>query len=61
MIETIVIDYLNGSGIRAYAEEPEKATPPYVVVEKTGSSRYEHLDRATLAIKSYGDKLINAY
>lgn len=61
MIEKLIIDYLTARGLAAFAEEPREATtPPYYVVEKTGGGKTEHLRRATVAVKSYGETLMAA-
>ena len=60
MIESILIKYLNDNGIKAYMEVPEKASGHFVVLEKTGSNRDNKLDRATVAVQSYGDSLNSA-
>jgi len=62
MIEMTVIEYL-----REALETPVEAIKPtdqgiteFVLVEKTGSSRENFLNRATFAIQSYSDTLYGA-
>ena len=51
MIETIVLDYL-GAKLSVPVETPEIPPREYVLIDKTGSSETNHIDRATLAIQS---------
>ena len=61
MIEKIILDYLNETlTVPAYMEVPEKAPESYVVIEKTGSSEYNHIKEATLAIQSVAPTLYKA-
>lgn len=61
MIESRLIKYLaEALDIPTYAEAPEDATGEYLVVEKTGSSRTNYLDEATIAVQSYADSLADA-
>jgi hypothetical protein len=61
MIEKIILDYLNETlTVPAYMEVPEKAPESYVVIEKTGSSEYNHIKEATLAIQSIAPTLYKA-
>lgn len=62
MIEKIVIDYLNKNliSVSASAETPVKPPKRYVLVEKTGSSRENMIDTATIAIQSYGESVLEA-
>ena len=53
MVEKIVKDYLQSSlGIPVRLEE-DKLTNEYVLIEKTGSSKKDHISTATIAIQSY--------
>lgn len=57
MIEKIVLDYLSAqTGYPCYMEVPVQPDEEYAVVAKTGSRRKNHIDRATLAIKSCSRK-----
>lgn len=61
MIEKIILDYLNETlTVPAYMEVPKKAPESYVVIEKTGSSEYNHIKEATLAIQSIAPTLYKA-
>lgn len=53
MIETIVLDYLGAKlSVPVRMETPEDPPREYVLIDKTGSSVTNHIDRATLAIQS---------
>lgn len=57
MIEKVVRDYLaTETGLPAYMEIPEKPDDEYLIVEKTGSGRENHINRATIAVQSYSRK-----
>lgn len=62
MIELTVIQYLTNllNGIPVYAEIPEEMPDTFVVVEKTGSSRDNHINAATIAIQSYAPSMYDA-
>lgn len=64
MIETIILDYLNGivGAPPAHMEIPaERTAPPYYVIQKTSGGQIEgHVGEATLAIQSYGATLYDA-
>lgn len=65
MIETIILNYLNGltgAPATAVAEIPAGGvTPPCWVIQKTGGGTIEgHVGTATLAIQSYGATLYEA-
>ena len=61
MIEKTVLDYLNSKlSVQAYMERPEKAVLPYVLLEVTSGSSYEHICNATFAIQSYSTSLYTA-
>lgn len=58
MIEKIVLDYLSGKlSVPVLMEIPSNPTKEYVVVQKTGSGRENHINRATIAIRSYSVSL----
>lgn len=58
MIEKIVLDYLSEKLNKpVYMETPSNPPTSYVLLEKTGSSRENHIDRATFAIQSYDESL----
>lgn len=61
IIEQLIVDYLRSRlDIPAYLQEPAKVPASYVLVEKTGGSRQEHICTAQLAIQSYGKKMLQA-
>lgn len=63
MIEDITIGYLNNAlsnGTKAFAEIPDNPASKYVVVQKTGGRRINHLDSSTLAIQSYAPTRVEA-
>lgn len=61
MIEKTILDYLSGKlDMKVYMEIPEKKPGSFVVIEKTGSSRINHIETATLAVQSYGPTLVEA-
>lgn len=61
MIEKIVLDFLSeGLAIPVSLEVPEKPQPLFIVLEKVGGRRQEHISFATLAVQSYGPSLYEA-
>lgn len=63
MIEKIVLDYLNNAlSVPVWAEIPKGEEPPaeFVLIEKTGSSKRDHINYATLAIQSYAASMFDA-
>ena len=61
MIEEIVINYLGDVlEVPVYMQMPEKMPEQFVIVEKTGSQREDHICFATFAIQSYAKRLIHA-
>ena len=60
MIETLIIDYLNEHlEVFVGMEAPEQTTD-YVLIDKTGSSRTNHIITSSFAIQSYGATLYDA-
>lgn len=55
MIEKRVIDYLTGLDLSVYAELPEPNEGQFLVVEKTGATRENLVESATLVVQSYAD------
>lgn len=54
MIEKIIIRYLNNVlDVPAYMEEQAKPPKSYVLVKKTGSSKRNCINHATIALQSY--------
>lgn len=61
IIEQTIIEYLSKAlTVPVYAEVPASAPASYVLVEKTSSSRQNHINTATLAVQSYAGTLFNA-
>ena len=61
MIEKVILNYLNENlNVPVFMERPEKDVGEFVVVEKTGSGRTNHIDRATIALQSFGNTLQRA-
>lgn len=62
MIEKIICDYLNSLDLPApaYTEMPEEYPGKCYLIEKTGSSMLNHIDKATISIRSYGSSLYEA-
>lgn len=61
MIELTLLAYLKGNlSCPVYMEIPSAPPKEFVILEKTGSSVENHINRATFAIQSYSDSLYNA-
>lgn len=61
MIEKTLIKYLSSSlSVPVSAEIPKKTEDNYVVVEKTGSGKANHIKEATFAIQSYAPTMLDA-
>lgn len=61
MIEKVVIDFLSDQlSVGVYGERPDDPPVSYVIVEKTGGGKENHICRAMLAIQSYADTLYEA-
>jgi len=63
LIEKIINDYLNTleeAPAPSYTEMPETFPCKCYLIEKTGGSRRDHINRATVAIQSYGGSLYEA-
>lgn len=60
MIETTVLHYLEGKlPVPVFLVMPERLPPRFVFLEKTGSGRTNQVDRATFAVQSYGENLLD--
>ncbi len=70
-IEAIIIQYLNeyhgliDAGIHTYPQEPVNPNPTtspekFIVVQKTGSSRSNHIYSSMVAVQSYAPTLYEA-
>lgn len=61
MIETIVLDYISEAlSVPVVMEVPENPEGSFVVLEKTGSTRENYIDSATIAAQSYAPTLAEA-
>lgn len=60
MIETVLLEYLGDHlSVPVCMEAPEETTG-YVLLDKTGSSRTNHIITSTFAVQSYGASLLEA-
>lgn len=58
MIEKILYDYLNMAlSVPAYMERPDAPPASFVLIEKTGGSRQEHIQGAVIALQSMAQTL----
>ena len=61
MIETTVLNYLTSAlSVPCYMEMPEDLPASFVVIEKTGTSVTNKIEKATFAIQSYAQSLYGA-
>lgn len=62
MIEKTVLNYLIGKfpNMSVTMTVPSKPPNEYIVIEKTGSGRVNHINTATIAIQSYAKTLLRA-
>ena len=61
MIEKTLWEYLNESlAVPVFLEIPKDRPAEYVAIEKTGSSRDNHINRATFAIQSISTSMYDA-
>lgn len=61
MIEKTIIDYLNQElPVAVFLERPKNPPNKYVIFEKTGSSKLNHLVTATFAFQSYAPTMLEA-
>lgn len=61
MIEKTIYDYLNEAlAVPVYLELPKEKPEEYVTIEKTGSGRTNHVNRATFAVQSISTSLYDA-
>ena len=61
VIENVVLRYLQGKlPVPVYVAQPEEPLPSrFVFLEKTGSGRSNYVNRATFAVQSYGENLLD--
>src|SRR5690625_2220311 len=61
LVEEIIIKYLNENmSVSAHTEKPENAPKRYILIDKTGSSKSNHLPSATIAFQSYAKSNLEA-
>lgn len=61
MIEKIIRDYLlNVLNVPVYVDVPADPGDSYVVIDRTGGGKAEHIRNATVAVQSYGDRKTTA-
>lgn len=60
MIEKILLDYLDENLDEFVGMEAPEQLSGYVLIDKTGSSRNNHIITSTFAIQSYGETLYDA-
>lgn len=61
MIETIVLNYIKEElEVPVLMEIPENPVETFVILEKTGSSRENYIDSATIAAQSYAPTMEQA-
>lgn len=61
MIETVILEYLKQNlDVPVYMERPEKDIGEFVVLEKLGAGRTDHINKATFALQSFGNTLFRA-
>lgn len=61
MIEKILLDYLAAAlNVPVMMERPPDAPDTFVLLEKTGSGRENHLCTAILAVQAYAPSLLEA-
>ena len=61
MIEKTILDYLDQAlDVPVCMERPEEPPNQYVLIEKTGSGKRNHICDATLSIQSYAPSLYEA-
>lgn len=61
MIEKTIFDYMKEhASVPAHMQRPESPSDAYILIEKTGSGRENHVDESTIAIQSYAKSLYAA-
>lgn len=61
MIEEVILSYLERTlDVPVYLEQPEEQIEKYVLLMKTGSSRKNYINHATVVFQSYADSMYNA-
>lgn len=61
MIEKTILDYMEEhASVPAHMQRPESPADAYILIEKTGSGREDHVDSSTIVIQSYAKSLYEA-
>lgn len=61
MIELIILNHLDKHlTVPTFTEKPSNAPKRYVVIDKTGSAKVNHLPSATIALQSYAESKYEA-
>lgn len=61
MLESTLIEYLGENlDVSVYAEQPESLPDTFVLVERVGSSTYDRLCTASIAVQSYAGTMYEA-
>ena len=61
MIEKTILDYMKEhASVPAHMQRPESPADAYILIEKAGSGRENHVDESTIAIQSYAKSLYEA-
>ena len=61
MIEKILYDHLSQKlDVDVSLEQPDPKPAFYVLIEKTGSRKVNHINSSTVAVQSYGPTLLDA-
>ncbi len=61
MVETIVRNHLKSAlDVPVLLEVPEKMPETFILIEKTGASRENYIDRATIAVQSWAASMYEA-
>ena len=61
MIEKTILDYMKEhASVPAHMQRPENPADAFILIEKAGSGRENHVDESTIAIQSYAKSLYEA-
>lgn len=61
MIEQAILEHMEASlDVPCYLMRPENVPASFVLIEKTGGSRTNYVDRSVFAFQSYGATLLEA-
>lgn len=62
MIETVLLNYLNGKNLSAsvYMEQPATKPSAFFMLEKTGGGQTDHINQSTFIVQSYAQSLASA-